>query len=330
MEANLRDVAKKAAVSLSTASRALSGHPHVRPETRRRVLEAARELNYNVERLRRDRGSITHPLLGLLLPDASTPFYSQILTSVYEAAFARGCDLVLYVGMSDAPTQVIERVVRASHLSGVIVVTPRHGEDESLKRLGAKLAVVVLDHRAEGSGFPHVTVDNLRAAHRAVTHLVAQGRRRIGMITGPLRIQSAMDRLRGYRLALEEAGIPFDPELVREGNFHENSGYEIAHEWINSSHPPIDALFCSNDLMALGALQALREKSVRIPDDVALVGFDNLPQAASANPPLTTVAQPIREMTETAVRLLLRLIQGEELDVNRVVLEAHLVVRESS
>ena len=150
------------------------------------------------------------------------------------------------------------------------------------------------------------------------------------MITGPLKIQSAMDRLRGYRLALEEAGIPFDPELVKEGSFHQNSGYEITREWLQSRLPLPDALFCSNDLMAFGALQALREKGVRVPNDVALVGFDDLPMAETTNPPLTTVAQPIREMSETAVRLLMRLIQGEELDVNRVVLEAHLVIRGSA
>lgn len=328
--ANLREIAKRASVSLSTVSRALSGHPHVRPETRRRVLEAARELNYDVGRLRKDRVSLSHPLLALLLPDVTTPFYSQMLHSVHQAVFARGADLVLYVGTGYSPSQVIERVAQARHLSGIIVVTPRHAEDENLKKLGAELSVVVLDHRAEGSGFPHVTVDNLRAAHRAVTHLVERGRRRIGMITGPLHIQSAMDRLRGYRLALEEAGTPFDPDLVKEGNFHQHTGYEITRAWIDSGKPLPDALFCANDLMAIGALQALRERGLCVPDDIALVGFDDLPLAEAVDPPLTTVAQPIQEMAETAVRLVMRLIQGEELDVHRVVLEAHLVVRAST
>lgn len=330
MGVNLREVAKRASVSLSTVSRALSGHPHVRPETRRRVLEAARELNYDIARLRKERDTNSHPLLGLLLPDVTTPFYSQVLHSVHEAVFSRGCDLALYVGTGYSPAEVIQRIARARHLSGMIVVTPRHGEDESLKQLGPELSVVVLDHRAEGSGFPHVTVDNLRAAHRAVTHLIERGRRRIGMIAGPLTIQSAMDRLRGYRLALEEAGIAFDPDLVKEGNFLQNTGYEITRSWIESGHPLPDALFCSNDLMAVGALQALREHGLSVPDDIALVGFDNLPLAEGANPPLTSVAQPIQTMSETAVRLLMRLVQGEELDVTRVVLEAHLVVREST
>lgn len=330
MGANLREIAKRASVSLSTVSRALSGHPHVRPETRRRVLEAARELNYDLDRLRKDKLMISHPLLGLLLPDVTTPFYSQMLHSVHQAVFSRGCDMVLYVGTGYSPSEVIERISQARHLSGIIVVTPRHGEDESLRKLGTELAVVVLDHRAEGSGFPHVTVDNLRAAHRAVSHLVERGRRRIAIITGPLHIQSAMDRLRGYRLALEEAGIPFDPGLVQEGNFHQNTGYEITRSWIDSATPMPDAIFCSNDLMALGALQALRERGLSVPGDVALVGFDDLPVARTTTPMLTSVAQPIQEMADTAVRLVLRLIQGEELDVNRVVLEAQLMVREST
>jgi len=328
--ANLREVAKRASVSLSTASRAISGHPHVRPETRRRVMEAVRELNYDTTRVRKDRHAISHPLLGLHLPNIATPFYSELLRCVQEAVFSREFDLVLYVSQGHVPSRVIERIAEARHLSGVLVVTPRYGEDESLKRLGAGLPVVVLDHRAEGSGFPHVTVDNLRGAHRAVSYLIKKGRRRIGTITGPLSVQSAMDRFRGYRLALEEAGVAFDPAWVKEGDFELSTAYDVTRRWIESEKEFPDALFCANDLMAAGALQALREAGMRVPEDVAVVGFDDLPLASQTKPPLTTVAQPIREMAEAAVRLLTRLIQGEELDVNRVVLEAKLVTRESA
>ena len=293
-------------------------------------MEAARELQYDTARIRKDRHVVSHPLLGLLLPNIATPFYAELLRCMQEAAFAREYDLVLYVSHDHIAARVIERIAAAQHLSGVVVVTPRHGEDESLRRLGARTPVVVLDHRAEGSGFPHVTVDNLRAAHRAVTYLIERGRRRIGTITGPLDVQSAMDRLRGYRLALEEAGIAYDAGWVKEGDFEQATGYEITRRWIESGESLPDALFCANDLMAAGALQALREGGVRVPEDVALLGFDDLPLASQLKPPLTTVAQPIREMSEAAVRLLGRLIQGEELDVQRVVLEAPLIIRGSA
>lgn len=327
--ANLRDVAKLASVSPSTASRALNGHPQVRAETRKRVLEAAKALNYHHERSRGDRLTDRY-LLGLLLPNAVTPFYCELLRCVQEVAFDRKCDLVLYVSQGHEPRQVIERIATSEHMAGVIVVTPRHSEDEALRRLEAELAVVVMDHRAEGSGFPHITVDNLRAAHRAVSYLIENGRRKIGMLAGPLTVQSAMDRLRGYRLALEEAGIPFQSSFVKHGDFEQATGYETVRRWIASDEPMPDALFCSNDQLAAGALQSLKEAGINVPQDVALMGFDNLPIATETSPPLTTMAQPLREMSETAIRLLLRLIHGEELDIHRVVLDAELIVRDST
>lgn len=330
MEVSLRDVAKRAGVSPATASRALNGHPQVREETRRRVLEAARELGYELDKARREPAETDRHLLGLLVPNVITPFYCELLRCVQEVVFARQCDLVLYVSQGHAPQAVIERIASARHLAGVIVVTPRHSEDEGLRKLGAELAVVVLDHRAEGSGFPHVTVDNLRAAHRATSYLVKQGHRRIGFISGPLSVQSAMDRLRGYRLALEEAGIGFDPSLVKQGDFEQPTGYDIVSRWIHSERALPDALFCANDLMAAGALQALKEAGVSVPGDLALMGFDDLPIASVTSPPLTTVAQPIHAMCEAAVRQLMRLVQGEEPDVHRVVLDAELVIRRSA
>lgn len=326
---SLRDVAKRAGVSASTASRAISGHPQVREETRRRVMAAAAELGYEVARSGRDASGGRRHLIGLLIPDVITPFYAELLNCVQGVVFDRGCDLVLYVSQGRSPRQVIQHIASARHLSGVIVVTPRHSEDEELRKLGADQSVVVLDHRAEGSGFPHVTVDNLRAAHRAVTHLVNRGWRKIGILTGPLSVQSAMDRLRGYRLALEEAGIDFDPSLVKKGDFMQDTGYAIVRQWIDDQPLP-DALFCSNDLMAAGALQAFKEAGVDVPGKVAVMGFDDLPIASQTSPPLTTVAQPILEMCEAAVRLLMRLVQGDEPDTHRVVLDADLVIRTSA
>lgn len=298
-------------------------------ETRERVLEAVRQLGYNPKRERRDRIEAATGLLGLLLPNVVTPFYFELLRCMQEVVFARDFDLVLYVSAGHAPELVARRVASSPHLAGMIVVTPRYGEDELLRSLGARMPVVVLDHRAEGSGFPHVTLDNLRAAHRATMYLIGKGHRTIGMITGPMSVQSAADRYRGYRLALEEAGLTYDPDLVVEGDFEQASGYRIVRTWIAEGRPLPGALFCANDLMAAGALLACKEAGIHVPGRVAIMGFDDLPLAAATDPPLTTVAQPLRAMSETAVRLLIRLIQGEELDTQRVVLEGELVERRS-
>ena len=328
MGVNLRAVAKRAGVRVATASRVLNGHPQVSEETRRKVLAAAEQLGYKVEDAR-PRRHLTHRVISLIVPDVSSPFYCAILQGVEREAFSQQFDLVLYTTEGRSQVNVVERVASAKTISGVIVVTPRHGEDRYLREIGAQLPVVVVDHRAEGSGFPHVTVDNLRAGFQATSYLIAQGHRRIGFVSGPLNIESARDRLRGYRLALDEANIPFDEQLVLEGDFEQPTGYRLLKEWI-AANPQPDAWFCSNDLMAAGAIQALVEHGISVPEDVAVMGFDDLSVAQMTQPRLTTMRQPIQEMGTIAIRLLLRLLDGEELDTNRIVLNAELVVRVSA
>lgn len=330
MSPTLRDVAKFAGVSPATASRALNGHPQVSEEARRRVLDAAAALGYAVPPA--GRGRVPGPagqIVALTVPDVSSPFYCAVLQGVEGEAFANGFDLVLYTTAGRSHENVLDRIVQTKSVGGVIVVTPRHHEDEALREMGTRLPVVVVAHRAEGSGFPHVTVDNLRAAFRATRYLIERGHRRIGFIAGPLSVESARDRLRGYRLALEEAGIGYDPALVLEGDFQQPSGERLVRAWSEQHRQP-DAWFCSNDLMAAGAIQALHALGRRVPEDVAVMGFDDLVLAELVRPRLTTVRQPIREMGQTAFRMLLRLMRGERLDTERVVLDTELVVRESA
>lgn len=328
MSVNLRDVAELAGVSLATASRVINGHPQVSEETRRKVLAAVEQLGYKPEESK-PRRHLTNRVIALIVPDVSSPFYCAILRGVEMEAFSQQFDLVLYTTEGRSQVNVAERVAAAKNISGVIVVTPRHGEDRYLREIGAQLPVVVVDHRAEGSGFAHITVDNLRAGFQATSHLIAQGHKRIGFISGPLSIESARDRLRGYRLALDEANIPFDETLVLQGDFEQSTGYRLLKEWI-AKNPQPDAWFCSNDLMAAGAIQALVEHGISVPSNVAVMGFDDLNIAELTHPRLTTMRQPIREMGEIAIRILLRLLDGEELETNRIVLNAELVVRESA
>ena len=288
-------------------------------------------LGYDPSRSTKSKTQPASRFLALIVPDVSSPFYCAILEGVEAEAFSRDYDLVLYTTQGRSKENVVQRILEMRH-GGVVVVTPRHEEDKMLGNLRgqAPLPVVIVDHRSEGSGFPHVTVDNLRAALEATSYLISKGHKRIGFITGPLEIESARDRLRGYRLALEESGIAYDESLVLRGDFQQPTGYALIKEWLKSRKELPDAWFCSNDLMAAGALQALAEHGINVPDDVAVMGFDDLAIASHTRPKLTTVRQPIREMGQTAIRMLLRLIEGKQLEAKRVVLDTELVVRESA
>lgn len=326
--ASLRQVATLAGVSPATASRVLNGHPQVSPELRRRVEEAAQRLGYAVSRPRGSRSSSR--VVALLVPHVSSPFYCGVLMGVEQEAFARGYDLVLYTTEGRSHQNVAERVLQANQIAGLVVITPRHGEEELLTNREEGPPMVVVDHRSAGSRYPHVGVDNLRGAHRAVQYLLAKGYESIGMIAGPSTIQSAVDRVRGARLALQEVGRELPPEWIGEGDFTQPSGYRVVSRWLAEGRPLPRALFCANDLMALGAITALHEHGVSVPGDVAVMGFDDLPLAAWSVPSLTTVRQPIAEMGAIAFRMVIRLAAGEQLETERVLLDTELIQRQSA
>lgn len=326
--ATLRQVAALAGVSAATVSRVMNGDPRVRPELRQRVEEAAHRLGYRPSRPRNARSSSR--MVALLVPNVSSPFYCSVLMGVEQEAFARGYDLVLYTTEGRSQENVVERIQQANGVAGLVVITPRHREEELFASQEGSPPMVVVDHRNTGSRYPHVGVDNLRGAHRAVQYLLNQGYDSVGLITGPLSVQSALDRVRGARLALQEAGLELDPDLIWEGDFTQPTGYRLVAERLAAGKPLPRAIFCSNDLMALGALAALHEHGLAVPDDVAVMGYDDLPLAAAAIPPLTTVRQPVAEMGAIAFRMVIRLAAGEDLETERVLLETQLVERASA
>lgn len=326
--AGVREVARLAGVSPATVSRVLNGHPQVRPELRQRVEQAAAQLGYTGLRGRRPMRASR--VVALLVPNVSSPFYCAVIGGVEQEAFSRGYDLMLYTTEGRSHQNVAERVLQSTHACGIVVITPRHGEEEILSGRTDAPPLVVVDHRSSGSRYPHVGVDNLRGAYQAVRYLLSRGYDPIAMITGPNHIQSSLDRIRGYRLALQEAGIVPDPALLWEGDFNQPSGYRAMARWLDSGNKPPRAVFCANDLMALGAIAALHERGFSVPGDVAVMGFDDLYFAATSVPPLTTVRQPIAQMGAIAFRMVLRLSRGEPLDTDRVVLQTELVIRGSA
>lgn len=327
MSANLRDVAKEAGVSPATVSRVINGHPQVSSETRQRVERAIQALGYDLRSSRRLAADTR--LTALVIPDVTSAFFAEIVSGVERVLFEQECDVVLY-NVGDRPlAEIIDRISRLD-VAGLVMVTPHIGEVEQLGSRDLKVPLVVVDYHNEGSSSPHVSVDNLRAGYSATRYLIQRGHRSIGMITGPLNVQSAMERLRGFRLALDEAGMAFEQKWVIEGDFTEAGGFAATQALISGGEPRPTAIFCSNDLTAAGALRALKQAGISVPDGMSIIGFDDLPVARLITPALTTMAQPMRDMGEIAARMLLRLMCGNRLETDRIVLEARLMVRESA
>ena len=326
----LDDVATHARVSRATVSRVLNNNPSVNEALRARVLQAIHELGYQPNRAARRLRSNTSDVLGLIISDIENPFFISVVRGVEDAAYQQRMSVVLCNSDENpAKQQMYLRVMWAERVGGLII-SPTHAPGSQdlaeLRQLG--VPIVLLDRYTDSVDADAVVVDNAGGAQIAVHHLITLGYRRIATITGTLHLTTGAERYQGYLKALESAGIPFDRALVRSGDFKIESGYRLMVELLSLAQPP-EAVFVANNLMTLGALRAAHEKSVRIPEDVALVGFDDMPWSGQLCPPLTAVAQPTYELGQEAVRLLVRRREDPDASYHTVVLQPRLVVRES-
>lgn len=328
------DVARRAGVSRTTVSLVLNDVPgtSISAATRQRVLRAAAELNYHPDAAARSLVSRQTHTLGLVLcqtPDRvfADAFLPQVLHGVGQMAQEHNFKVLLqYVEDVTRPDAYLA-LVRGRHIDGIILSGPR-SDDEQLPRLHAEGFPVVLLGQLPETGTPFVDVDNVDGAYRATEHLIELGHRRIGLITNaPLAYTASEQRRAGYRRALEAHGIPYEPMLVRYGDFREESGYAAMMSLLDEGLP--DAMFVASDLVAFGALEAIKLQGLRAPDDIALVGFDDVPVARYVDPPLTTIRLPAHQLGAEAARLVLRLIAGEEPGETEILLQTTLVVRES-
>ncbi len=321
-------IAQEAGVSVPTVSRVLNGRADVSPRTRERVEQLLREHGY---RRRASRQPDRANLLDLVFNDLDSPWAVELIRGVEDVCHAAGAGTVVSaVHRQSAATRQWLQNLRARASDGVIFVTsdltpPVYSE---LHRLG--IPVVVVDPAGGAAeDVPTVGATNWAGGRSATEHLVSLGHRRIGLILGPKHLLCSRARQDGYRAALEEAGLPFDERLVQPGTFHHESGYAAAAALLALPEPPT-AIFASSDTMALGAYEAARQRGVRIPDDLSVVGFDDLPEARWSSPPLTTVRQPLSEMGSLAARTVLRLTAGEPIGTPRVELATALVIRDST
>ena len=328
-DVTIRDIARLSGVSYSTVSRALNGVGRIKPSTRKKVMEAASQLGYVPNRQARSLAGGQSNVIGMLVHGLDTDYIGQILKGADEELAQASYELMVFTTHRHKNKELSTVTRLMSGLTdGLLIVLPE-GHQHYVKNLQEKNLPYVLVDTAVHSDDEGVTVTatNNQGAYEATKHLLNLGHERIGFITGNLNLQIAVSRFEGYQRALTEAGIPFDIALIREGNFLQPRGREAALELLQRKHPP-SAIFASNDVMALGVLEAAYELGVRVPDDLSVVGFDDVASAEYAIPKLTTVRQPIYEMGVVAARSLLGLLRGEE--VSSVQLGTQLIVRAST
>jgi len=333
--ATSQDVAELAGVSRTTVSLILNEVPGVQisEETRRRVLAAARKLNYYPNAAARSLASRRTQTIGLVLcqsPDRifADAFLPEVLRGIGDITRERDFRVLLQSVDDVTKEDAYINLVRGKQIDGIILSGPR-SDDRQLLQLKKDGFPIVLLGQLKGSGINFVDVDNVGGAKMAVEHLIRLGHQRIGMITNaPLQYTASQDRLAGYRLALEENSLPYDEQLVRYGDFREESGYQAMRELLACS-PPLTAVFVASDLVAFGAMEAIKEAGLRIPQEVAIVGFDDVCLAPYVDPPLTTVRLPAYELGTSAADMLIKMIEGEELKESQVLLQAELLIRES-
>lgn len=323
------DVAEKAGVSHSTVSRVLNNKNNVNAETRERVLQAMTQLGYVSNVSARSLAGGSSHVIGLLVDHLNTGYMGEIIRGIDEALEAHNYNLMLYT-THRKKTRETAYVTKLTHdlADGLILIVPRNEKSylETLQR--RKFPYVLIDYQGYNRHVPSIITTNKKGGYDATNYLIELGHHRIGFITGEMAYGCAPERLAGYQAALADHDIAFDPELVSEGNFLQPQGYRCAQHLLSLPTPPT-ALFVSNDVMAFGAMEAARDLGFRIPDDLSIIGFDDVPQAAHVHPPLSTVCQPLVEMGRRAAILLLAYIANPLAEVERVELSTRLVIRES-
>jgi LacI family transcriptional regulator len=328
---NIRHVAHEAGVSAQTVSRVLNNRPDVAAETRQRVQDVITKLGYRPSALARGLSSQRTRTLGLITADFSDYFFTQVIAGAEAEARQYGYRFMLGSterNPEDEPEYI--RLLTERHVDGILFARPSTEPDHSylVSLLRDGVPVVTTAYHIPGQALTVIDVDNIDGGQQATRCLLERGHDRVAMITGPASWKSAHDRTQGYMIALEAAGVAFDPGLIAEADWSIGSGYRAAQQLL-ARERPFSALFVHNDQMAIGALRALREAGRRVPADISVVGYDDIPIAEYCEPRLTTIRQPMREVGAVATRLLIQAVEKPGAPQGEILLKTELVVRDS-
>jgi LacI family transcriptional regulator len=327
----IREIADLAGVSIATVSRVMNGHSDVAEETRDLVMRVVRENGYATNRSARGLSAGRTGLVGVLVPLVYPVYFSAILSGAAEALYEQELRLVLSPTQHehDREVSLLDRLMHGM-TDGALIVLPEESSEELARLLEQGYRFVVVDPRLPlDERVPSVSAAHASGADQAMSHLLGLGHRRIAAITGPRGWVATEDRRRGYHAALAAKGILPEPALEVEADFEIGPGRDAAGHLLDLRDPPT-AIFAFNDNLAIGALQAARDRGLRVPGDLSVVGFDDVEPATIVTPTLTTVRQPLAEMGRTAVNLLMRLLERQRFETLRVELATRLVVREST
>jgi LacI family transcriptional regulator len=326
-------VAELAFVSRSVVSRVLNNHPHVSDEACRRVMAVVEEHNYRPSSVARSLATDRAFEIGVLTPQRegetfANSVWSYLHAGIFERCMERGYHVSLSMVPPGRAADIEQHFLRSQRLDGFIFVTQEITQLMLEVAQGQNVPFALIGYAPERSDWCSVDVDNVGGARKATQHLHRLGRERVALILGDLEMQESVDRRAGYQQAIEEAGLPFEERRVAVGDYSGRSGFEIMNRWIEEGLE-MNAVFCASDTMAMGALLALHQADVSVPDEMAIVGFDNLPFSKYTTPPLTTVHQPISKKGRWAADLLLDQIEEKAIERCHVTLDAELAVRAS-
>jgi LacI family transcriptional regulator len=334
---NLEDIAKKAGVSRSTVSRVINNEPYVSEKTRERVKAIIAQEGFAPNPAARMLVTQRTRNIGFIIPqnpnslfDDTSYYFPRLLQGASQEIDVQDYGMLLWLGNSGSDQERFYRRISQNRLMDGLIFASAANSSLLVSHLAqTEIPFITIEQPPEyADRSSYITVDNCAGARTAVQHLIQLGRRRIGHLTGPMDNVDGYDRLMGYKEALEAAGLPVDTNVIINGYFTRISGYE-GMKALLAQETPIDAVFAASDSIALGALQALHEAGIRVPDDVAVIGFDDLPSAVSVSPQLTTIHQPVFDKGVLAARTLIQLIEGKLHGPQHIVLPTELVIRQS-
>jgi LacI family transcriptional regulator len=327
--ATIREVAQRAGVSYQTVSRVINNHPMVAASTRALVRAAIAELDYHPNAqavgLSRNRADI----IGVITHTIASPFFAQIVDGTAQGLQAQGRYMLLGSAGTISQRETIDTLMRSRRIDGMIIILQLSTSLEAAQQLASSQFPLVLVDMQYDIQANYIAIDNRQGAYCATKHLIELGHRRIGLISGPLAQPVAHLRIAGYQDALRAHGLPYNPELVVTGNFEHTGGEVGAVHFLALDDPPT-AIFACNDQMAFGTIRTLRRRGVRVPEDMSVIGFDDIAEASISYPPLTTVRQPLYDMGRLAAEYICRVIDGVETERLQTTLMTELIVRQST
>jgi LacI family transcriptional regulator len=328
-KATVKDVSQAAGLSTATVSRVLAGFNEVSEDARQRVMDAAKALNYQPNRNARNLRKSTTSKIGVIISDIQNPFFGSVVRGIEKITIKD--DYTIILGNSDEDPLREKKLIAMLLEEGVagIIIVPTNVDQENYNLLvGSGIPFVVVDRQLPLPDLDMVLVNGAAGAEMAVDHLVSLGHRKFGYVGGMKHLSVMHEREQGYLAALRKHKIPIVTEYLRQGNNRQDGGYAAVCELLSLEQPPT-AILIANNLMTLGGLQAIHESGLEIPEQVSLVGFDDMDWAPSLRPPLTVVAQPAYEMGETAASILLERIHDPERPHQIIVLDTRLIIRAS-